>query len=117
MGLPPLTDGGPHFLEGMMAQHILISEDILKGESGGNAKALRKIIKQFRNDLREARKDPYDNDFDSKYSELDNDQLDTGETSGVFRLVDVPEDLVVGGKAMFEARFRMSVVSKMYLIA
>ena len=117
MGLRTLTVGGPHFLEVSMAQHILISEEKLKGEKGEEAKALRKIIKEFRTDLREVRETDDLEVFDSKYSELTNDQLDKGETSGVFRHIDVPESLVYGGRATFEARLRMSIVSKMYLIA
>lgn len=100
-----------------MAQHIPISEKNLKGDKSDEAKALRKIIKEFRTDLQEVRETEDPTAFDSKYSELDNDQLDKGETSGVFRHINVPESLVYGGRATFEARFRMSVVSQMYLVA
>lgn len=100
-----------------MAQHIPISEKILKGQNDEGAKSMRKIIKQIRADLRELRETDDVAAFESKYTKLPDDYLDKGETEAYFTNVDVPESLVWGGKANVEIHFRMSILSKMYLVA
>jgi hypothetical protein len=100
-----------------MAQHIPISEKILKGQKDEGAKSLRKIIKQIRNDLRECRETGDLAVFESKYQRLPDDFLEKGETEAVITHVDVPESLVWGGRASVEIHFRMSVINSMFLVA
>lgn len=98
-----------------MAQHLEIKEKELVGKRDEESKAIRKLIREVRNDLRTARE--ADAELGDEYIELPSDHLEGTETSGLVKHVDVPESMVYGGRASLELRFRMSVLSKIFLVA
>lgn len=100
-----------------MAGHLLINEKDLVGKKDEESKALRKIIKEVRNDVRKVRETDDTTEFDSKYTRLPEEYLEGTETEAYLTHVDVPDSMVWGGRASIEIHFRMSVLSKIYLVA
>jgi hypothetical protein len=98
-----------------MAGHLLINEKELVGKKDEESKAIRKIIRNIRNDIRETRES--DAELGEKYVKLPDDFLEGTETEAYLTHVDVPDSMVWGGKASIELHFRMSVLSKIYLVA
>jgi hypothetical protein len=98
-----------------MAGHLLINEKELVGKKDEESKAIRKIIRNIRNDIRQARES--DEELGKEYIELPSEYCDEGETSALLTHVEVPDSMVWGGKASIELHFRMSVLSKIYLVA
>ncbi len=99
-----------------MAQHFLINDKYV-GETDSETKAIRKIIRQIRADVRKVRQTDDETEFRAKYLRLPDDYLEGTETEAYITHVDVPETMVWGGKASIEIRFRMSILSKIYLVA
>lgn len=97
-----------------MAGHLQIT-DKFEGESEVETKAIRKIIRNIRNDIRKAREN--DAELDEKYTRLPDEFLVGTETEAYLTHVDVPDSMVWGGRASIELHFRMSVLSKIYLVA
>lgn len=97
-----------------MAQHFRIDEKYV-GETDEETKAIRRLVRSVRADIRKARED--DTELDPRYKRLPDEFLDGTETEGYLTSVDVPDTMVAGGRANLELRFRMSVLSKIYLVA
>jgi len=98
-----------------MAGHLLISEKDLVGKKDVESKAIRKIIRNIKADIRKARNS--DSELGKEYTRLPDEFLEGTETEAYLTHVDVPDSMVVGGKASIELHFRMSILSKVYLVA
>lgn len=99
-----------------MAQHLLINDKYV-GETKSETQAIRKLIRNVRNDLRELRETDDLESFENIYRVLPKDYIEKGETEAYMKSVDVPETMVWGGKATLEVHFRGSRLSKIYLVA
>lgn len=97
-----------------MAQHLQINDKYV-GVTDEETKEIRGIVKSIRNDLRKAR--DTDTEFGPEYIKLPSDYLEGTETEGYVKHIDISESMVYGGRASVELRFRMSVLSKIYLVA
>lgn len=97
-----------------MAQHLLINDKYV-GVTDEETKEVRKIVRKVRDDLRKAREN--DTEFGSEYIRLPDDYLEGTETEGYVKHIDTSESLVYGGRASVELRFRMSILSKIFLVA
>lgn len=97
-----------------MAGHLQIT-DKFEGENEVETKAIRKIIRNIRNDIRKARES--DAELGERYTRLPDEFLEGTETEAYLTHVDVPDSMVWGGRASIELHFRMSFLSKIYLVA
>lgn len=100
-----------------MAGHLLINEKELVGKKDEESKAIRRIVRNIRADLRKLRDTDDVVEFEQKYTRLPDDFLEGTETEAYLTNVDVPDSMVWGGRANIELHFRMSVLSKIYLVA
>lgn len=98
-----------------MAGHLLITEYV--GETDSETKAIRKLIKDVRNDIRSLRETDDITAFEALHTDLPRDYFEKGDTSVTIKHVDVPEDMVYGGKASLEVHWRGSGIRKIYLVA
>lgn len=99
-----------------MAGHLLITDKYV-GETKDETKAIRRLIKDVRADLRELRETGNLKEFEQKYIDLPREYVDKGETQAYLKHVDVPESIVWGGRASLEIHFSHSRLSKIYLVA
>ena len=99
-----------------MAGHLPINDKYV-GESESETQAIRGIVEEVRNDLREVRESWDMSVFDDKYKRLPDDFCDKGETEVYSKPVDVPETMVWGGRALVEVHLRGTRLSKIFLVA
>jgi len=99
-----------------MAGHLIITDKYV-GETESETKAVRKLVKDVRNDIRTLRDTDDLDSFESKYKDLPRDYFEAGDTSVVVSQVEVPESIVFGGRASLETHFRGAGIRKIYLVA
>ena len=98
-----------------MAGHLPINDKYV-GESESETKAIRKLVKEVRAEVREVRETEDQTNFRSKYTRLPDDYLEKEETEAYIKQVDVPETVVWGGRATLEVHFRMSRINNIFLV-
>lgn len=99
-----------------MAQHVLINDKYV-GENESETKAIRKLIKDIRTDVRTLRETDDVAAFEAVYTDLPRDYHEAGDTSVSIKHVDVPESMVYGGRATLEIHWRGPYIRKVYLVA
>jgi hypothetical protein len=99
-----------------MAQHLLINSKYV-GENENETKAIRKLIKDIRDDVRELRETDDLTAFEAVYLDLPRDYNEAGDTHVSVKNVDVPETMVYGGRATLEIHWRGPYIRKVYLVA
>ncbi len=99
-----------------MAGHLLITDKYV-GETEDETKAVRKLIKDVRADIRALRETDDLAAFEALHLDLPRDYFEAGDTAVSVKHVDVPESIVWGGKANLEIHWRGVGVRKVYLVA
>lgn len=99
-----------------MAGHLLITDKYV-GESKDETRAIRKLIKDVRSDIRALRETDDITAFEAIHTDLPRDYFEEGDTAVSVKHVDVPESIVWGGKASLEVHWRGAGVRKVYLVA
>lgn len=99
-----------------MAGHLLIDKTYV-GETKDETKAIRNLIKEVRDDIRELRETDDITAFENIHRDLPRDYFDKGDTSVTVKQVDVPESIVYGGRASLEIHWRGAGIRKIYLVA
>lgn len=99
-----------------MAQHQLINNKYV-GETESETKAVRSLIKDVRNDIRNLRETDDLTAFEALHTDLPRDYFEKGDTAVSVKQVDVPESMVWGGKASLEIHWRGVGIRKIYLVA
>lgn len=99
-----------------MAGHLLITDKYV-GESEDETKAVRKLIKDVRNDIRTLRETDDLAAFEAIHTDLPRDYFEEGDTAVSVKHVDVPESMVFGGRASLEIHWRGVGIRKIFLVA
>lgn len=99
-----------------MAGHLLITDKYV-GETDNETKAIRKLIKDVRADVRNLRETDDLATFEAIHTDLPRDYFEQGDTAVSVKHVDVPESMVFGGRASLEIHWRGVGVRKVYLVA
>lgn len=99
-----------------MAGHLLINDKYV-GETESETKAVRKLVKDVKSEIREVRETEDETNFRKLYTRLPDDYLEKGETEAYIKQVDVPPTIVWGGRATLEIYFSMSRLTKIFLVA
>lgn len=99
-----------------MAGHLIITDKYV-GETEDETKAVRKLIKDVRADIRTLRETDDLAAFEALHTDLPRDYFEDGDTAVSVKHVDVPESIVWGGKASLEIHWRGVGLRKVYLVA
>ncbi len=99
-----------------MAGHLLITDKYV-GETEDETKAIRKLIKDVRADVRALRETDDLTAFENLHTDLPRDYFEEGDTAVSVKQVEVPERVVFGGKASLEIHWRGVGIRKIYLVA
>lgn len=99
-----------------MAGHLLITDKYV-GETDSETKAVRKLIKDARADIRALRETDDLAAFEALHLDLPRSYFEKGDTAVSVKHVDVPETMVFGGRASLEIHWRGVGIRKIYLVA
>lgn len=99
-----------------MAGHLLITDKYV-GETKDETKAIRRLVKDVRADIRALRDTDDLAAFEALHTDLPRDYFEDGDTAVSVKHVDVPESMVYGGKASIEIHWRGVGIRKIYLVA
>lgn len=99
-----------------MAGHLLITNQYI-GATKSETRAIKNLIRDVRDDIRELRDTDDITAFENIHRDLPRDYFEEGDTSVTVKHVDVPEEVVYGGKASLEVHWRGNGIRKIYLVA